>query len=41
MKMGPAGLKDKKKYKLDVQMRRMNWNKVWCLTPFGLISFLK
>ncbi len=28
MQMGPPGLKDKKKYKLDVQMRRMNWNKI-------------
>jgi hypothetical protein len=26
--LGPPGLKDKKKYRLDVQMRRMNWNKV-------------
>jgi len=26
--MGPPGVKDKKKYKLDVQMRRVNWNKV-------------
>ena len=28
------GLKEKKKFKLDVQMRRMNWNKV---TPFSTV----
>ncbi len=28
MQLGPPGLKDKKKYKLDVQMRRMNWNRI-------------
>ena len=27
MPLGPA-VKEKKKYKLDVQMRRMNWNQV-------------
>jgi len=26
--MGPAGLKEKKKYKSEIQMRRLNWKKV-------------
>ena len=35
-KLGPAGLKDKKKYKSEIQMRRMNWNKVKWLTNVQL-----
>ena len=37
--LGPPGLKDKKKYRLDVQMRRMNWNKVWQLNRDGDLFF--
>ena len=38
--LGPPGLKDKKKYKLETQMRRMNWNKVSTCTITACILYI-
>ena len=37
-RLGPAGLKEKKKYKSEIQMRRMNWNKVRTLLVFHSLT---
>jgi len=36
----PHGMKEKKKYKVDAQLKRMNWNKVSFCCKFYQINFV-